>query len=1660
MALSIDDRKIELIERLATDIKKGVAPPLDESAERFVRNYFALVAPDDMLYTAPETLRGGAESLWQFGETRGPEEAKVRLLNPRTETHGWALEHTVLEIVNDDMSFLLDSVTAELNRRERNIHLLIHPVVTVQRSDAGQRVVLSSKSYEGSGPKGISLISESYMHIEFDHESDPAELESIRASIESTLAKVRVAVRDWPAMRKQLGDSVAELEGRRDLPMPAEEVEEAKAFLRWLDDGNYIFLGYRKYSFKAEGGGDFLVLDPASGLGILREVRPESLQRSATAFSEEFSAYARRKDLLIITKANNRSPVHRAVPMDRIGIKLYDTTGNLIGEHRFLGLFTSAAYSRSVRDIPMLRLKATRALEHAGLPAGSHDAKAMLEILETLPRDEFFQMNEDDLFHTSLGILQLQDRERVALFVRKDVFERFVSCLVLIPRDRYNAEFRERAKAILEEAFDGKVTAVNTQLSDSPLARTNFIVQTAPGQIRHYDVRRIEAFLAEAARTWGDRLLDTLVEHKGEEEGLTLHRQYKNAFPTAYEERFPASAAVYDIGQITEVARTGELKVDLYRHRGDDDRQFHCKIIHSGPPLALSDLMPRLENMGVKVQSEVPFDIRPTGAAEPVRIRDFSLAATGLPDDLRSLKQKAEETFLRVWKREAEDDGFNRLIVHAGLEWREVVVLRAYSKYLRQTGVAISESYIQQTLAANPAITVGFIDLFKNLFDPSSTDRSVVATRSDALRTEILSALEEVTNPEEDRILRIYLNLIEATLRTNYFQQGADGAPKSYLSFKLDSLKVTDLPLPRPMVEIFVYSPRMEGIHLRGGKVARGGIRWSDRRDDFRTEILGLMKAQTVKNVVIVPVGSKGGFVVKNPPQNRDEMLQEGIECYKTLLRGMLDLTDNLSGDAVIPPAQVVRRDGDDSYLVVAADKGTATFSDIANGISGDYGFWLGDAFASGGSAGYDHKRMAITARGGWVAVKRHFRELGVDTQAEDFTVVGVGDMSGDVFGNAMLLSPHIRLIGAFNHVHIFVDPNPDAATSFPERERLFNQARSSWTDYNPALLSAGGAILDRRAKTLVISEEVRERFELPSTTVTPSDLMQAILKAPADLLWLGGIGTYVKSSDESHADARDRANDSLRVNGRDLRVRVVGEGANLGFTQQGRVEFALTGRATAGGKLNTDAIDNSAGVDCSDHEVNIKILVDEAVSRGEIQPEQRLALLAEMTDEVARLVLRDNYQQTQALSIAEAKGESQLDRQARFMRSLERAGRLDRSLEALPDDEAITARHSLHLGLTRPELAILLAYSKISLYQDLLSSDLPDDPQLVEDLILYFPKQLRERYRPAIERHRLRREIIATFITNTLVNRVGPTFVSHIIEECGKGVNDIARAFAIIRASFDLRGVIKGIERLDNKVTPSVQTEMMLEIENLLERTMLWLLRSGYERLNIAAYVARFRPRIATLASQLDKILPPSALANLREREASYVTLGIPDRLAREMANLEVLSSALNIVRIADGDGRRGGTSSSAASSTISIEEVGRVYFGIGERFDLDRLRTAASSILPDSLWQKTAISNLIEDLFTHQTVLASRVVTESNGQTAAMSAAKQLNTADADTAAAAPAASQLSVPQSVQNWLDQRAEIVSRTDQMIAELKAAPIVDFAMLTVAARQFHALASS
>ncbi|MFZ2493989.1 MAG: NAD-glutamate dehydrogenase [Thermoanaerobaculia bacterium] len=1605
MSVTTQHRQVDLVDRLAAEARKRVAPELADSAEQFIRRYFAHVAPDDVIYTSFDTLLGGALSLWELGSSRKPGTALVRVFNP---SEGWTTEHTVLEIVNDDMPFLVDSVTAEIARRDRKMHLLLHPVVRVRRDASGRRLEVTNTATTAS-----DAIVESYMHLEFDQETEPAELDAIRASIENILGQVRLAVSDWKAMRARLAADVAELE-TTSLPMPGEEVEEAKSFLRWLDDGHFVFLGHRSYTFATKGGRDYAEPQADSGLGIMRELSPESIARGKEPLSQVVSDHTRRKDLIIVRKTGNRSLVHRNVPMDLVAVKRYDEKGNVAGVDRFLGLFTSAAYSGSVREIPMLRLKAARVLESAGFDPSSHNGKALADILETYPRDEFFQVTDSELSEISRGILLLQERQRVALFMRHDVFDRFVSCYVYVPRERYTSEFKERAKAILEAALNGCGTVIEDHITSSPLARGLFVVR-AKDSVPAVDVRELELQLTEASLTWSDRLLDTLIDSKGEEAGIDLHRRYMKAFPAAYQDRFDAAAAVHDVASIESVQSAGELVANLYRQRGEES-QFHLKVIHSGDAVPLSEIMPRLENMGLEVQTEVPYEITPLGAAGPVRVRDFTLSADRIDSDLDAIRDRFRDAFVRVWHNEVENDGFNKLVICAGLDWRQVVILRAYAKYFRQVGVSFSEAYMQQTLAKHSAISAMLVQLFETWFDPqrggSIEERGRAA---EAIRTKVTEALEKITNPDDDRILRLYVDTIEATLRTNFYQTDAEGKRKAYVSFKLDSAKVPELPLPRPMFEIWVYAPWVEGIHLRGGRVARGGLRWSDRREDFRTEILGLVKAQMVKNVVIVPMGSKGGFVVKNPSADRATFQQEGIHCYKTLLRGLLDVTDNIKGTETIPPREVVRRDGNDPYLVVAADKGTATFSDIANSVSAEYGFWLGDAFASGGSVGYDHKEMGITARGGWEAVKRHFREIGKNIQEVDFTAVGVGDMAGDVFGNAMLLSEQTKLVAVFNYSHIFIDPDPDPAVSFKERRRMFDE-RLNWNHYNLALLSKGGGIYERSAKTITISDEAQKLLELPSKTVTPIEAMRAILKANVELLWLGGIGTYVKSSDEDQAAARDRSNDALRINGNELRVKVVGEGANLGFTQLGRVEYALNG-----GRLNTDAIDNSAGVDTSDHEVNIKIGLYDAIAHGELKSlEERNEFLASMTDDVGQLVLRDNYEQTQAITVTEALGESLLDAQTRFMRGLEKAGRLNRRIEGLPDDETIAERHAKRIGLTRPEIAVLLAYAKLVLFEDLLKTDLPDDPQLVNDLVGYFPEAMRTRFRPAIDRHRLRREIIATVATNAIINRVRPTFVWQMTDETGKPAGDVTRAFLIMRDAFGLQSIWADIESLDNKVPAAAQSEMMIAVGRLLERATTWLLRSGYQKLDVAANVAELGPRIGAIQEKLASILPSGELAAVEGRQNALMERGVPEPLARRVASLDVMASAMDIINVARKAEGRG------------VDDVAKVYFGIGARFGLDHLRTAGSQVATETPWQKAAVTNAIDDLFSYQSILTSRVIGETNG-------------VEGDP---------------VESWLASRARVAEHVGQTLSEVRNAPALDLAMLTVATRELRTLVES
>ncbi len=1604
--ISTEQSKADLIDKVVERVRTRLDGEV-QGAESFVRQFYAHVPPADILGDSPDNLAGAALFLWRFGQQRPPGAPKIRVYNPRLEEHDWESSHSVVEIVNDDMPFLVDSVGAELRSLDADVHLLIHPLFQVERDAEGRLTALREPGEGG--------LRESFMQVQVS--AQPlARHERMRSRLEEILSDVRLAVEDWQTMRARCWAIVAELE-KTPPALPRREIGEGIRFLEWLVDNHFTFLGYREYSFEGEGEGAVARVLPESGLGILRNEGYAIFEglRNLGTLPEDVRHFLRQPALLLITKSNRLATVHKPVPMDTIAIKCFDAQGNVTGERLFVGLFTSTAYSTNPRTIPIVRQKVESSLERAGFPPESHDGKALLNILETFPRDELFQIVEDDLFPIVTGILPLLQRPKIGLFVRRDPFERFVSCLVFVPRDRYDALLLTVFGNILAKSYEGKVTSIHTHLTDEALARIHFLVATTPGRIPNIAPETVEHAIVEAARSWGDRLQEALTEALGEVEGTALVRRYAHAFPVSYQERYGGESSVLDVQRLEQALGTGYLAFDLYRAPGDGPGEVGLKVYGGGATVPLSDVLPMLESMGLKVLEEIPYEVRPSEPAGVLWIRDFQLRTEdGSEVDLSRVKGTFEEVFGRVWRGDMESDGFNRLVLLAGLAGREVTILRAYCKYLRQAGIPFSQAYMERTLGRNPEITRRLVDLFLVLFDPGQPKGA--ADRASALSSGIKDLLDAVSNPDEDRILRRYLNVIEATLRTNYFQKdGTGGAPKSYLSFKLDSQALDELPAPRPFREIFVFSPRVEAIHLRGGRVARGGIRWSDRPEDFRTEVLSLMKAQMVKNAVIVPVGSKGGFIVKRPPVGREELQKEGIECYKILMRGLLDLTDNYKGSEVVPPPDVVRRDDDDPYLVVAADKGTASFSDIANGVAAEYGFWLDDAFASGGSSGYDHKKMAITSRGAWESVKRHFREMGKDVQSEDFTVVGVGDMAGDVFGNGMRMSRHIRLLAAFNHQHIFLDPNPDAERSYDERQRLFDLPRSTWADYDRALISEGGGIFERSAKTIPVTSQVAAAFGLTEEHVTPSELIKVLLKADVELLWFGGIGTYVKARSESHVDVKDRANDALRVDAAELRARVIGEGANLGMTQRGRVELALRG-----GRLNTDFIDNSGGVDCSDHEVNIKILFGEVMRSKKITLRERDELLRSMTDEVAELVLRDNYLQNQALSVTQQVSAHLLERFARLIQGLERSGRLNRAIEFLPDDEAITARGKQGLGLTRPELCVLLSYSKMALYDEILPSDLPDSPFLQDDLTLYFPTALRKEYAKAIGKHRLRREIIATAVTNSMVNRAGITFVHEVKEKTGLSAADVARAYVVTRDVFGLRDLWRRIEELDNQVPSATQAAMLLDCGRLVERGTVWFLTEHGQPLDIGAQTKAYGSSLLELGGKLDEMISEVDRRLLASQAEALALKGVPADLARMIASLGWMGQLLDVVRI-------------AAGATVPATQVGKAYFTIGSRFGFDWLRRAAGNLPTNKVWDKLAVTAIVDDLFSQQSELTARVI------------------------ASVPKGG--NAERAIDDWVTARRPLVTRTETLLGELQAVGTPDLAMLAVANRQLKSMGS-
>jgi glutamate dehydrogenase len=1653
MQTKLDEAKAELLARAARVAENspggGHHPagtlqgrrPDQAALLAYLQRYYLHTAPEDLADRDPVDVFGAALSHYRLAENRPQGTANVRVHTPTVEENGWTCSHSVVEVVTDDMPFLVDSVTNELSRQNRGIHVVVHPQVVVRRDVTGKLIeVLSGESPRRAGRDAAELphdaLVESWIHVEIDRETDRADLKQITADLLRVLSDVREAVEDWDKMRDaalRIAENLGESEPTAP-DIPAQETEEARELLRWLAADHFTFLGYREYELTDS---DALAAVPGTGLGILRsdphhsEDEDHPVSPSFSRLPADARAKAREHKPLVLTKANSRATVHRPSYLDYVGVKKFDAEGNVVGERRFLGLFSSAAYTESVRRVPVIRRKVAEVLDGAGFSPNSHDGRDLLQILETYPRDELFQTPVDQLRSIVTSVLYLQERRRLRLYLRQDEYGRYYSALVYLPRDRYTTGVRLRLIDLLKEELGGSSVDFTAWNTESILSRIHFVVRVPSGtELPHLtdaDTERIEARLVEAARSWADGFAEALNAELGEEHAAELLRRYGNAFPEGYKADHSPRAAVADLTHLDDLNRSGrDFALSLYEPVGAGPGERRFKIYRTGEQVSLSAVLPVLQRLGCEVVDERPYELR-CADRTTAWIYDFGLrmpagGAGGdgyLADDARERFQAA---FAAVWNGEAENDGFNSLVLGAGLDWREAMVLRAYAKYLRQAGSTFSQDYMEDTLLTNVHTTRLLVSLFEARMSPGR--RSAGNELIDGVMEELDGALDQVASLDEDRILRSFLNLIKATLRTNFFQKADSGKFHGYVSMKFDPQMIPDLPAPRPAYEIWVYSPRVEGVHLRYGKVARGGLRWSDRREDFRTEILGLVKAQMVKNTVIVPVGAKGGFVAKHLPDpsvDRDAWLAEGIACYRTFISALLDITDNLVAGEVVPPADVVRHDEDDTYLVVAADKGTASFSDIANEVAVAYNFWLGDAFASGGSAGYDHKGMGITARGAWESVKRHFRELGHDTQTEDFTVVGVGDMSGDVFGNGMLLSEHIRLVAAFDHRHIFIDPEPDAAVSYAERRRLFELPRSSWADYDPALLSPGGGVHSRSAKAIPVNDRMRAALGIEEgvAKVTPAELMKAVLQAPVDLLWNGGIGTYVKAATEANAEVGDKANDAIRVNGEELRVKVVGEGGNLGLTQLGRIEFARGGGPEGtGGRINTDAIDNSAGVDTSDHEVNIKILLNGLVTEGDLTVKQRNALLARMTDEVGSLVLRNNYAQNTALANASAQSPSLLQAHQRFMRRLGRDGALDRSLEFLPNDRQIRELLTAGKGLSQPEIAVLLAYTKITVAEELIGTTLPDDPYLRRLLHAYFPKPLLEKFPESVDGHPLRREIVTTVLVNDTVNTGGSTFLHRLREETGASIEEVVRAQTAAREIFGLGAVWDAVEALDNRVAADVQTRIRLHSRRLVERGTRWLLGNRPQPLELASTIGFFAERVERVWGELPKLLRGADLEWYQGIFAELTGEGVPEELATRVAGFSSAFPTLDITAIADRTGQE----------PLSVAEV---YYDLADRLRITQLMDRIIELPRADRWQSMARAAIREDLYAAHAMLTADVLSAGNGTS--------------------------SPEERFKAWETENSSILGRARSTLEEIQSSDAFDLANLSVAMRTMRQL---
>ena len=1641
-----------------------------------IQGYFADVADVDLLTRDAADVCGGVLAHRTLARLREPGRSLVRVFTPSVAEDGWTTSHTVVHVVTDDMPFLVDSVTNELVAAGRGIHLVVHPQVVVRREADGTLLEVLEVTHGEADPDAVSdhVLVESWIHVEIDRTppagpsgtsadrgDDPTDADvALTRALQAVLADVRATVEDWPAMRarsRAVAEDLDALPGR--LPPgaldPADAAEAAR-LLRWLADEHFTFLGYREYALRPGATSDTAVLEAVAGtgLGIVREDGPVP---KANPLSAAVTAHARHHDVLVLTKANSRATVHRSTYLDYVGVKVFDDAGEVVGERRFLGLLSSAAYTQSVASVPVVDRKVATVLASSGFGPRSHSGKDLLTILETYPRDELFAADVETLTRISLGVLQLQERRRTRLFVRHDAFGRYVSCLVYLPRDRYTTEVRLVMQAVLLEAFGGTAVEHSARVSESVLARLNFVVRFAVRGTRpDVDLAAVEQRLVAATRTWEEDLADGLAAQLGEGESVRMSRRWAAALPEAYKEDVAPRVAVGDLTRLEALERgrgaAPDLDLLLYTPVGAPARQSRLKL-YRREPLGLSEVLPFFDHLGVEVVDQRPYHLSRdpvdggavgdgvgVGVA-PVEawVYDFGLrlpslaVQPGITTDPARLARRFTDAFVSAWTGTSESDRFDRLVLQAGLTWRQVVVLRTYCRYLRQTGTTFSEEYMAGVLGSNPEVARLLVAVFETRFAPDrfaqaegqrpsparlgASERAVAAVRT---------ALEDVANLTQDRILRSLLATVVATQRTNFYADGPDGRPRPTVAVKLDPRQVPDLPEPRPMHEVWVCGPDVEGVHLRFGAVARGGLRWSDRLEDFRTEVLGLVKAQQVKNVVIVPTGAKGGFVGKrlpDPTRDREAWYAAGTECYRSFVRALLDVTDDrdLSTGTdpapVVPPPDVVRHDGDDSYLVVAADKGTAAFSDVANAISLQRGFWLGDAFASGGSKGYDHKAMGITARGAWESVRFHFDELGTDVDTDPFTVVGVGDMSGDVFGNGMLLSRSIRLVVAFDHRHVFVDPDPDPATSYAERERLFRLPRSSWADYDTTLLSEGGGVHSRAAKSVTLAAVAAAALGLPAveTTLTPTEIIRAALTIEVDLLWNGGIGTYVKASSESHAQVGDKANDALRVNGRDLRCRVVGEGGNLGLTQRGRVEAAV-----GGVRLNTDAIDNSAGVDTSDHEVNIKILLDRVVAEGDLTDKQRDALLVDMTDDVAASVLRHNVDGNVQLGNARHQAPEMVPVHRRFVSSLAAAGSLDLAREALPDDATWDERVGEHRGLLSPELAVISAYGKLTLTRQLLESGVPDEAWCRPYLLDYFPHRLRETYPRQVLAHPLRREIVATSLTNAILNSSGITFVFRLGEELSASPDRAVRAWAVAREVFGQADWHVVVDQQAAHLPTATRLELMLAFRRLLDRACRWLLQNRPDPLDVEAEIARLAPVVQGLRRRLGEFVAGAEGRQVLERTAALRERGVPDVLAERAAGFLEEFCLLDVAEI-------------ALREDENPEDVVAVYFALSDRYAVDGVLSRITELPRTDRWQALARAALRYDLY---------------------AALEELTTVVVRTSVQTDATAR------IQEWESANTAVLDRARMVLDEVQRLPGRDLAPLSVALRTLRSVVKS